>query len=42
MAQQVLSEELKKVLDGKVFVAVATIQPDGSPQVSPGVGEARR
>ncbi|MEU7318304.1 PPOX class F420-dependent oxidoreductase [Streptomyces sp. NPDC007083] len=35
VAQQVLSEELKKVLDGKVFVAVATIQPDGSPQVSP-------
>ncbi|MBO8196120.1 PPOX class F420-dependent oxidoreductase [Streptomyces oryzae] len=35
MAQQVLSEELKQVLDGKVFIAVATIQPDGSPQVSP-------
>ncbi|MFG3254406.1 PPOX class F420-dependent oxidoreductase [Streptomyces sp. NPDC048172] len=31
----VLSDELKKVLDGQVFVAVATIQPDGSPQVSP-------
>ncbi|WP_326689529.1 MULTISPECIES: PPOX class F420-dependent oxidoreductase [unclassified Streptomyces] len=30
-----LSENLKKILDGKVFVAVATIQPDGSPQVSP-------
>ncbi|MET9863318.1 PPOX class F420-dependent oxidoreductase [Streptomyces smyrnaeus] len=35
MADQVLSDELKKVLDGKVFIAVATIQPDGSPQVSP-------
>ncbi|MGI5353265.1 PPOX class F420-dependent oxidoreductase [Streptomyces sp. CA-250714] len=35
MAQQVLSDQLKKVLDSKVFVAVATIQPDGSPQVSP-------
>jgi len=35
VAQQVLSEELKQVLDGKVFIAVATIQPDGSPQVSP-------
>ncbi|MGP3989591.1 PPOX class F420-dependent oxidoreductase [Streptomyces sp. 3N207] len=35
MAQQVLSDQLKKVLDSKVFIAVATIQPDGSPQVSP-------
>nr|WP_206442359.1 PPOX class F420-dependent oxidoreductase [Streptomyces boncukensis] len=26
---------MKQVLDGKVFVAMATIQPDGSPQVSP-------
>src|SRR5882757_6164391 len=30
-----LSDELKKVLDGNVFVSIATIQPDGSPQVSP-------
>ncbi|MDT0378540.1 PPOX class F420-dependent oxidoreductase [Streptomyces sp. DSM 42041] len=29
------SDELKKVLDGNVFVHIATIQPDGSPQVSP-------
>lgn len=29
------SEELKQVLDGTVFVHIATIQPDGSPQVSP-------
>ncbi|MBA0053120.1 PPOX class F420-dependent oxidoreductase [Streptomyces sp. AJS327] len=34
MAAQ-LSDALKKVLDGKVFVTVATIQPDGSPQLSP-------
>ncbi|MDJ1135820.1 PPOX class F420-dependent oxidoreductase [Streptomyces iconiensis] len=33
MAQ--LSDNLKKILDGKVFVAVATVQPDGTPQVSP-------
>jgi PPOX class probable F420-dependent enzyme len=31
----VFSDELKKVLDGNVFVHMATIQPDGSPQVSP-------
>jgi PPOX class probable F420-dependent enzyme len=30
-----LSSQLKEILDGKVFVAVATIQPDGRPQVSP-------
>ncbi|MEU5000641.1 PPOX class F420-dependent oxidoreductase [Streptomyces sp. NPDC021622] len=30
-----LSEKLKARLDSPVFVAVATIQPDGSPQVSP-------
>ncbi|WP_407550595.1 PPOX class F420-dependent oxidoreductase [Streptomyces sp. Pv4-95] len=30
-----LSDDLKKLLDTPVFVSVATIQPDGSPQVSP-------
>ncbi|MEU8777354.1 PPOX class F420-dependent oxidoreductase [Streptomyces sp. NPDC048606] len=30
-----LSEGLKSLLDTPVFVSVATIQPDGSPQVSP-------
>ncbi|MBW1604329.1 PPOX class F420-dependent oxidoreductase [Streptomyces sp. JJ66] len=30
-----LSDQLKQVLDGKVFLTVATIQPDGRPQVSP-------
>ncbi|MER6306964.1 PPOX class F420-dependent oxidoreductase [Streptomyces sp. NPDC001739] len=30
-----LSDDLKKLLDTPVFVTVATIQPDGSPQVSP-------
>nr|WSZ96731.1 PPOX class F420-dependent oxidoreductase [Streptomyces sp. NBC_00857] len=30
-----LSEQLKEVLEGTVFVTIATIQPDGSPQVSP-------
>lgn len=30
-----LSENLKQLLDTPVFVSVATIQPDGSPQVSP-------
>ncbi|MEU9205259.1 MULTISPECIES: PPOX class F420-dependent oxidoreductase [unclassified Streptomyces] len=30
-----LSEDLKALLDTPVFVTVATIQPDGSPQVSP-------
>ncbi|WP_405643058.1 PPOX class F420-dependent oxidoreductase [Streptomyces uncialis] len=30
-----LSEDLKALLDSPVFLTVATIQPDGSPQVSP-------
>ncbi|TJZ52835.1 PPOX class F420-dependent oxidoreductase [Streptomyces piniterrae] len=30
-----LSDALKELLDTPVFVTVATIQPDGSPQVSP-------
>jgi PPOX class probable F420-dependent enzyme len=30
-----LSDELKQLLDTPVFVHIATIQPDGSPQVSP-------
>ncbi|MFD6435789.1 PPOX class F420-dependent oxidoreductase [Streptomyces venezuelae] len=30
-----LSDDLKALLDTPVFVNVATIQPDGSPQVSP-------
>ncbi|MFD9881892.1 PPOX class F420-dependent oxidoreductase [Streptomyces alboflavus] len=30
-----LSDDLKSLLDTPVFVSVATIQPDGSPQVSP-------
>ncbi|MEU5077952.1 MULTISPECIES: PPOX class F420-dependent oxidoreductase [Streptomyces] len=30
-----LSDELKSRLDTPVFVTVATIQPDGSPQLSP-------
>ncbi|MEW2416969.1 PPOX class F420-dependent oxidoreductase [Streptomyces sp. NPDC046866] len=30
-----LSDDLKQLLDGPVFVNIATIQPDGSPQVSP-------
>jgi PPOX class probable F420-dependent enzyme len=30
-----LSEDLQKLLDSPVFVNMATIQPDGSPQVSP-------
>lgn len=34
MAAQ-LSDSLKKLLDTPVFVSIATIQPDGSPQVSP-------
>ncbi|KPC93154.1 PPOX class F420-dependent oxidoreductase [Streptomyces albus] len=33
MAQ--LSDGIKKILDGKVFIALVTLQPDGSPQVSP-------
>jgi PPOX class probable F420-dependent enzyme len=31
----VLSDELKRLLDSPVFVHVATLQPDGSPQVTP-------
>ncbi|MFJ4523192.1 PPOX class F420-dependent oxidoreductase [Streptomyces sp. NPDC088810] len=31
----VLSDRLKSVLDGKVFIVVGTVQPDGSPQLSP-------
>ncbi|WP_306333769.1 PPOX class F420-dependent oxidoreductase [Streptomyces sp. KL118A] len=30
-----LSDDLKALLDTPVFITVATIQPDGSPQVSP-------
>ncbi|MCT2592795.1 PPOX class F420-dependent oxidoreductase [Streptomyces sp. N2-109] len=30
-----LSNDLKKTLDGRVFITLATLQPDGSPQVSP-------
>jgi PPOX class probable F420-dependent enzyme len=30
-----LSDELKALLDTPVFVTVATVQPDGSPQLSP-------
>ncbi|MFI5756533.1 PPOX class F420-dependent oxidoreductase [Streptomyces sp. NPDC051569] len=30
-----LSDRLRDLLDGPVFVSIATIQPDGSPQVSP-------
>lgn len=30
-----LSAKVKELLDGPVFVNIATIQPDGSPQVSP-------
>ncbi|MFI8433617.1 PPOX class F420-dependent oxidoreductase [Streptomyces sp. NPDC079020] len=30
-----LSENLKSLLDTPVFVTIATIQPDGSPQLSP-------
>ncbi|MFF4186892.1 PPOX class F420-dependent oxidoreductase [Streptomyces sp. NPDC001691] len=30
-----LSDKLKKMLDAPNFVNIATIQPDGSPQVSP-------
>ncbi|MEU2112175.1 PPOX class F420-dependent oxidoreductase [Streptomyces sp. NPDC019507] len=30
-----LSDKLKDILDGPVFVDIATVQPDGSPQVSP-------
>ncbi|MEV7615541.1 PPOX class F420-dependent oxidoreductase [Streptomyces sp. NPDC089799] len=30
-----LSARLKELLDSPVFVTIATVQPDGSPQVSP-------
>jgi PPOX class probable F420-dependent enzyme len=30
-----LSDRLKSVLDGPVFVVLGTVQPDGSPQMSP-------
>ncbi|MCP3821104.1 PPOX class F420-dependent oxidoreductase [Streptomyces sp. A3M-1-3] len=30
-----LSDQLQQLLDSPVFVQIATIQPDGSPQVSP-------
>ncbi|GEK00195.1 PPOX class F420-dependent oxidoreductase [Streptomyces sp. NPDC003388] len=30
-----LSDRLKSLLDGPVFIVVGTIQPDGSPQLSP-------
>lgn len=30
-----LSDRLKSLLDEKVFVVVGTVQPDGSPQMSP-------
>ncbi|GAB3686391.1 PPOX class F420-dependent oxidoreductase [Streptomyces sparsus] len=30
-----LSDNLKQLLDSKVFIMVATVQPDGSPQVTP-------
>ncbi|MEW2624220.1 PPOX class F420-dependent oxidoreductase [Streptomyces sp. NPDC048106] len=30
-----LSDRLKSLLDGKVFIVVGTIQSDGSPQMSP-------
>ncbi|MER5854644.1 PPOX class F420-dependent oxidoreductase [Streptomyces sp. NPDC059688] len=30
-----LSDRLKSLLDEKVFIVVGTIQPDGSPQMSP-------
>ncbi|MCH6161064.1 PPOX class F420-dependent oxidoreductase [Streptomyces marispadix] len=35
MAAAQLSDSLKQVLDTPIFVSIATIQPDGSPQVSP-------
>ncbi|MEU8027168.1 PPOX class F420-dependent oxidoreductase [Streptomyces sp. NPDC049099] len=31
----VLSDRLKSLLDRKVFIVVGTLQPDGSPQLSP-------
>jgi len=30
-----LTEEAKKLIDGKNFASVATLMPDGSPQVAP-------
>ncbi|MGX4691331.1 PPOX class F420-dependent oxidoreductase [Streptomyces sp. JNUCC 63] len=30
-----LSERIKSLLDGPVFIVVGTLQPDGSPQLSP-------
>ncbi|MGV9337896.1 PPOX class F420-dependent oxidoreductase [Streptomyces sp. NPDC003688] len=30
-----LSDRLKALLDGPVFIVVGTVQPDGSPQLSP-------
>ena len=35
MPAAVLSDRLKSLLDGPVFIVVGTIQPDGSPQLSP-------
>jgi PPOX class probable F420-dependent enzyme len=35
MPTAVLSDRLKGLLDGPVFIVVGTIQPDGSPQLSP-------
>lgn len=35
MPSAVLSDRLKALLDSPVFVVVGTIQPDGSPQLSP-------
>ncbi|GAA5046542.1 PPOX class F420-dependent oxidoreductase [Streptomyces sp. SID10815] len=31
----VLSDRLKNLLDGPAFIVVGTVQPDGSPQLSP-------
>ncbi|MEU0335701.1 PPOX class F420-dependent oxidoreductase [Streptomyces sp. NPDC006193] len=31
----VLSDRVKSLLDDKVFIVVGTVQPDGSPQMSP-------
>ncbi len=30
-----LSDKLKRILDGRAFVTLGTVQPDGSPQLSP-------
>jgi PPOX class probable F420-dependent enzyme len=35
MPAAVLSDRLKTLLDGPIFIVVGTIQPDGSPQLSP-------